>query len=144
MVFRAVIISLFLALAGATQVQAGWFDDLSKPVKALIIGAVGYYSGGVVAGVATGATSMAYDELIHDGTCSADIEKGNNQQLVGFAIEQIVFGTIAIFAIFLAFTLLGRWLGIKRERKDQRFREMETPISKEIINAIKEVKNAKD
>ena len=127
--FRLLILSSFLAFSSVAS--AGFFDNISKPIKALIIGAVGFYSGGVIAGVATGATSLAYDELIYDESCnSTEIEKGNNQQLAGFLAEKTIDGVVWIIISFLIITnlitpFIFRWFGIKRERKDQNFREME-------------------
>lgn len=150
MVFRAVILlTIAVLLAGCNSLK---FENALKTTATT---AITYATGGVVPAVASMATSMAYDEVVQDPPSVNQIEKGNNQQLYAFAIEQLVYGAVAITGLFFAFMFLARWSGVRRERKDQYFRDMETPASRvvhsapvepdsftkeDMINAIKKVK----
>lgn len=126
---------LILLLAVATLLTGCNSLKFENAVRTTATTGVAYLTGGAVPAVATMATSMAYDEVVQDPPSVEQIEKGNNQQLIGFAIEQLVYGLVAIAALSFAFLLLGRWLGIKRERKDQSFREMETPQNRIVHSA---------
>lgn len=107
MAIRALIIALALLLGGCNSLQ---FENILKTTATT---AVVYATGGVIPAAASMATSMAYDEVVQDQPASTEIEKGNNQQLIGFAIEQLIWGSIAGIALLFGFLLIGRSLGIR-------------------------------
>jgi len=103
---------------------------LDNAIKTTATTGIVYLVGGAIPAAANMATSMALDEVMEDAPTSAEIEKGNNQQLAGFLAEKTIDGIVWIIISFLIITnlitpFIFRWFGIKRERKDQNFREME-------------------